>query len=83
VSKLIDEPILVKSRPGTNCPESFVWRRRRYPILHLGPRWHRMGKWWEGQSEKVYVRALAGNGAAYDLCYNPGSQEWRLHVMHD
>lgn len=83
MSKLIDEPVLVRSGPDTNCPRSFVWRGRHYRISHLGTRWHRTGKWWEGDGEKVYVRAVASNGGAYDLCYDPESDQWRLHVVHD
>ena len=83
MSKLIDEPVQVTMREGTDSPASFVWRRRQYRILHLGPRWHRLGKWWEGEPERVYLRAIAGNGGAYDLCYDPAAGEWRLYTVHD
>ena len=83
MSKFINEPILVRLDPQTQRPRSFVWRQRRYDVWAIGSEWHETGKWWEGDQERVYLRALAGNGAAYDLCYDSTFDRWLLHTLHD
>ncbi len=83
MSKFINEPVLVHLDPETQRPRSFVWRQRQYRVHEIGSEWHEIGNWWEGDRERVYLRAVADNGAAYDLRYDSGADCWVLETLHD
>jgi hypothetical protein len=81
MSKLIEEDIQVEESAGR--PAAFRWRRRFYKVAHIAAEWHETGRWWEGEAERLYLRAIAHNGGAYDLCFDQEARRWRLHVVHD
>lgn len=79
----IDEPIQVGYAKDGRTPGWFLWRRRKYEVREVATEWHQTGSWWQGGGERTYLRIIASNGAAYDLCYDTAGHEWRLDVLHD
>ena len=87
MGKLIDEPITLRSQ-GTlfqqqPLPAQFEWRGRQYRIESIGGEWRTLGRWWEGEGECRFLRAVVGNGLAMDLCQNLKTGHWTLHEVQD
>ena len=93
MGKLIDEPITLK-RPSLRkqeplafatdaLPRRFVWRGREYPIHSIGGEWRVLGRWWEGEGERRYLRVVTPNGLAMDLCEDVATGHWMLHELQD
>ncbi len=78
VEVVVDEPVqvLVRLLPGGEiAPTSFVWRDKTRYVADVGRRWEeRVG----GRSLRCFL-VKAVDDAVYELRWDPGSDEWRLH----
>ncbi|MFQ6096913.1 MAG: DUF6504 family protein [Armatimonadota bacterium] len=83
MARRIDEPIRVRYAGNGRVPAHFFWRRRKYEVEEIAAEWRRRGEWWRGGGERTYLRVIAHNGAAYDLCHDEATQCWTLDVLHD
>ena len=87
MGKLIDEPITLQVQPtlfhSQPLPTQFEWRGRRYRIETIGGQWRTLGRWWEGEGECRFVRAVTPNGLTMDLCQNMKTGHWTLHELQD
>ena len=82
MSKLIDEPIMVKrSRPNTLA--AFIWRRRLYRVIEILGWWHEPARWWDNEAVRLCIRVNAKNTSTgtYELCRI--SYKWFLHRVLD
>jgi hypothetical protein len=95
MGKVINEPI-VYGRPGSEFarqdssqgpppdpPLDFTWRGRAYRVESLGGEWRTLGRWWEGEGERRYVRALTSRGQTLDLCLDARTGQWSVHEVQD
>ena len=87
MGKLIDEPIQLKQLPTlfeqTEVPTHLTWRGKDYRIEAIGGEWRTLGRWWEGEGERRYVRAITTTGLAMDLCHDAKTGSWMLHELQD
>ncbi len=87
MGKLIDEPIT--PNPSQSLfeqqliPHRFTWRGREYRVETIGGEWRILGRWWEGEAEQRFVRALTSRGLAMDLCQDTRTGQWTLHELQD
>jgi hypothetical protein len=66
-----------KDSAGDYLPMSFVWRGKRYKVLHTNEPWHLADRWWEapeipgvrkGHTDRIYYRAQArADGHRYEI----------------
>jgi hypothetical protein len=94
MGKLINEPIAFRSggqslfgRSGSSqkdaVPTAFTWRGREYSIEALGGEWRELGRWWEGEGERRYIRAITSRGPAMDLCQDMKTGQWMVYEVQD
>ncbi|HEY3397353.1 MAG TPA: DUF6504 family protein [Armatimonadota bacterium] len=83
MSKLIVEPIKPSLAHRGNYPRSFRWRGRFYRITDLGGAWAEAGRWWEGQTERKFLRVLTDRNVVADLCFEPKRAQWLLYRVYD
>lgn len=80
MSRQLDEPVTVHLQG--HLPRAFIWRGRQRVVREVVDVWHEMGRWWEGEEERRFVRLLTAEGA-YELCYHPTCGQWYLHRILD
>ena len=82
MTRLIDEAITVHINRDA-MPDAFIWRRRLYRITEVLRWWRVPGKWWNGESIRLFIRVTAVHRSAgnYELRRNDG--QWYLHVVLD
>jgi hypothetical protein len=88
MGKLINEPVILQPLPKRGPqrkPESqgFLWRGRLHRIEAVGGEWRLLGRWWEGEGERRYLRAITSTGLALDLCQDLVTGRWVVHEMPD
>jgi hypothetical protein len=82
MSKLFNEPITVHCKEQ-NPPDAFIWRRRLYRVENVIRWWRQPAKWWDGESEKLFLMVNARNGTVgtYELYLTDGN--WFLCRLLD
>ena len=82
MSKLFNEPIAIHCKEG-NPPDAFIWRRRFYRVENIIRWWRQPAAWWNGESEKLFIRVNARNGTVgtYELYLTDGN--WFIHRLLD
>ena len=80
VSRRIDEPVTVHLQG--HLPQTFSWRGRQMVVQEVVDVWHEVGRWWEGEDEKRFVRLLTSEGT-YELYCHLASGLWYLHRILD
>ena len=87
MGKLINEPIVLKPQPTLfdprPFPTRFIWRGRQYQVQEIGGEWRTLGRWWEGEGERRYIRAITAQGLAMDLCQDMRTGQWSLYEVQD
>lgn len=87
MGKLINEPITCNFPECSGDPEAiprqFIWRGRQYQVEAVGGEWRMLGRWWEGEGERRFVRALTGRGLAMDLCQDLSTGQWMVYEVQD
>ncbi|MEN6343850.1 MAG: DUF6504 family protein [Armatimonadia bacterium] len=87
MGKLINEPIQVTRQPSLferdPLPRRFTWRGRDYLIATLGGEWRELGRWWEGEGERRYLRAVTSRGMTVDLCQDLKTGQWTVAEVQD
>ena len=63
-------------------PLLFKWGQRQLRVRRIEDDWEEAGCWWLGEEPRRVFRLSAGNGAVYELHYQPSSH-WRLHSIVD
>ena len=83
----INQPITLHQPPSLFSPSApptrFNWRGRDYPITSLSNEWRSLGRWWKGEAERRYLRALTPTGQAFDLCQDMKTGTWTLVELQD
>lgn len=64
-------------------PCRFTWRGKNYRIETIGGEWRTLGRWWEGEGERRYLRAVMPGGLTMDLCQDMKTGNWMLHELQD
>jgi hypothetical protein len=82
VSRLIDEPITVHVT-RSSVLSAFIWRRRLYRVNGVLGWWREPGKWWKGETVRLFVRVSAAHGTegTYELCRIDGT--WYMYKVLD
>jgi hypothetical protein len=91
MARRIDEPVRVALGRGGGEPTAFTWDSRRYQVERVEACWKEVGPWWDGAGERTFFRVTArlrlpGRTTApgvYELRFDHGSEEWRLHEVVD
>ncbi len=83
MSKLILEPIQPDLAPESRYPRAFRWRGRSYRVAEFGGWWSEAARWWEGQSERKFLRVLTDRNLVADLCFEPQQGQWLLYRVYD
>jgi len=86
VPKRILQPIVLEEKDAfaqVAMPREFTWRGRRYLIESLSCEWRRLGRWWKGEPERRYLRAVTPEGIAFDICQDMKTGKWVLVGMED
>ena len=84
--KRIMQPILLEDQDlfaQAPTPRQFTWRGRRYLIESLSGEWRKLGRWWKGEPERRYLRAVTPEGLAFDICQDMKTGKWTLVGMQD
>ncbi|MFO7945712.1 MAG: hypothetical protein R6V19_02710 [Armatimonadota bacterium] len=61
----------------------FIWHDREHEICEIGGQWCRRGRWWAGEPNRRFFRAITRTGLVLDLCVNETTGEWRVARAHD
>ena len=80
VSRRVDEPVTVHLQG--HLPRAFTWRGQQLVVREVVDVWHEVGRWWEGEGEKRFVRLLTAEGT-YELCCHLDLGLWYLHRILD
>jgi len=83
MTKTVDEPILVSQAVRGCVPGLFRWREQTFKVVEVGGRWRLMGRWWEGEGEREFVRVVADCGICFDLCRQESTESWQVHKVYD
>ena len=83
MSKLILEPIQPDLSRELPYPRAFHWRGRCYHIRQLGGHWTELRRWWAGEGEREFFRALTDCNTVVDLCFEPQHGQWLLYQLYD
>ncbi len=83
MTKSIGEPIDVAAMRGDRCPDVFLWRGDRYQVVETGGAWHLLGRWWEGDGERCFIRVLTDTGKTFDLCRYASTEQWHVYRVWD
>ena len=82
MTRSIGEPIEVMVR-GDEHPSEFIWRGRTYRIVDTGGRWRLLGRWWEGDGERHFIRVATDLGRCFDLCRYASTEDWHVYRVWD
>jgi hypothetical protein len=83
MTKTLDEPILVRDTVEGRYPRLFTWREQAFEVMEAGGTWRLMGRWWEGEGERRFVRVLTDRGICFDLCWQETTASWHVHKVYD
>jgi len=83
MTKTIDEPIFVQQATGEPYPRLFVWGEHTFKVVEIGGTWRLMGRWWEGEGEREFVRVVTDCGMCFDLCRHESTETWQVHKVYD
>lgn len=79
MSKIIDQPILMVAERGV--PKKFFWIKRWVIVEKVIDMWNEVGRWWEGETEKVFYRIMAREGIMYEVYSD--KRQWNLYRVYD
>ncbi|HEY8498802.1 MAG TPA: DUF6504 family protein [Limnochordales bacterium] len=86
MSRRVQEPVEVLGPLGpcgTQTPGAvIVWRRRRLRVLECLAEWYEAGRWWEGETERRFVRVLTEAGI-YELSHDASTGRWQMDRILD
>lgn len=57
---------------GTIAPTRFTWRRRTYPVISTGRRWH--------DGDGVHILAMIPGDRVVELVFAPMGGRWYLRI---
>lgn len=80
MSKIVHAPIRVildKNGP----PARFFWKGRWFVVDSVDDMWPCTGKWWEGESQKLFFRIYA-DGNLFEILTDC-SGKWWLHKVYE
>ena len=91
MARRIDEPVQVALGGGGAAPAAFIWSGRRYTVERVEACWKEVGSWWDGEGERTFFRVTArphipglrSEPGVYELRFDHGSGQWRLHEVVD
>lgn len=46
-------------------------------------RWKDTGRWWEGESVKLFFRVETADGGFWEIYLDTGTQMWHLYRVYD
>jgi hypothetical protein len=61
----------------------FRWRGRTYSVVDTGGNWRLLGRWWEGDGERRFVRVATSAGKTFDLCRYESTDQWHVYRVWD
>ncbi len=83
MSRSINEPIIVQKMAEGRYPLAFNWRNRSFEVVETGGTWRLLGRWWEGDGERRFVRVVTDAGVCLDLCHYKSTDQWHVSKVHD
>jgi hypothetical protein len=79
----VGRPLRVLCTPSGR-PRLLLWRGRRYPVEAVLERWRDVGRWWAGESPKLFFRLQTADGALWEICRDSGAASaWHLYRLYD
>ncbi|MDI3317984.1 MAG: DUF6504 family protein [Bacillota bacterium] len=65
-------------------PKLLYWHGGRYPVASILERWKDAGRWWAGESPKLFFRLRTVDGALWEI-YRDGDAPgaWYLYRLYD
>lgn len=65
-------------------PTRLVWRGRTYRIERVRDEWEAGGRWWLGESDRMYYHLLATSGAQLEVFQEiGGARRWVVSRVQD
>ncbi|MBE0466549.1 MAG: hypothetical protein IBX71_04905 [Candidatus Desulforudis sp.] len=62
-------------------PRSFGWGRGKRRVRRILDAWKETGRWWAGETEKIFYRVETESGGVYELYTD--RQDWYLYKIYD
>jgi hypothetical protein len=78
--RIVDRPVAVVTDSGGR-PAGFCWERGKRRVVRIEDVWKEAGRWWAGETEKIFYRVEAESGGVYELYADQG--EWYLYKIYD
>lgn len=63
---------------ANDCPSFVQGHERTYEIQEIIGEWRALGRWWEGEGERHYLRVRTTCGTILVLHYDTKTREWLL-----
>ncbi len=79
LSKIVDQPVLMVAERG--APKRFFWFKRWVNVEKVMDIWKEIGRWWEGDGERLCFRVLSSEGGMYEIYIR--KKEWSLYKVYD
>ncbi len=79
MSKIIDQPVLMVAEK--EIPKRFFWFKRWVNVSKVIDKWKEIGRWWEGDAEKVFFRISSPEGGVYEVYTE--KKHWNLYKVYD
>ncbi len=62
-------------------PKRFFWFKRWVSVAGITDAWKEIGRWWEGDPERLFFRVLSTEGGMYEVYAQ--KKEWNLYKVYD
>lgn len=80
MSRWIRQPIRVIERSG--LPVAIEWGDRIIPVREHLDGWIETGRWWDGESERRFLRVATARGI-YEIGCDAATLQWHLYRIFD
>ncbi|GFN22020.1 MAG: hypothetical protein IMW96_07345 [Thermoanaerobacteraceae bacterium] len=76
------EPTKLRVEWNKKRTPRFCWQGKWYTVQAMLDRWKDTGEWWKGDTPKLFLRLLAGQGV-WEVYRDLQSGEWFLYRRYD
>ena len=82
MSRLIHHPLQVVEGE-VHKPLKILWQKRWVNVTLVLDRWYDVGKWWEGEAEKLFFRVQLEGNRVWEVFFDHEQKSWNLYKIYD
>lgn len=82
MSRLVHHPLQVVEGEA-HKPLKIRWQQRWMNVTLVLDRWYDVGKWWEGEAEKLFFRVQLEGNQVWEVFLDHEQKSWNLYKIYD